>query len=199
MLSSFWACSCRPFAHLVLRCFGLKKSQNESSPNSSNIHPELCSEFSPNFLRIFRALFPEKRRPLKIHHTIPTIFQCQIPRQIRRKNPQSLRESRRRDGTFAEVSGSGVGTLPMAGGATRSNRLAKGGSQSSGTAATEAAPSTAASAASAGAAASTAAPETAPSTTASAAAKPASAAGHGTLTGKTQRVSEHGLPYGFKL
>ena len=56
----------------------MQMAQNEKSPNFSNFctgfFSEFCSDFSPNFLRIFRALFPGKRRPLKIHQEAPPFF-----------------------------------------------------------------------------------------------------------------------------
>ena len=52
--------------------------------------PEFSSEFCPQFSRGFRASFRgDKKRSPKI----PGVFQCKIPRQIRRKNPQSLLDS----------------------------------------------------------------------------------------------------------
>ena len=42
------------------------------------------------------AWFRGKRRPEKNSPTIPAIFQCTIPRQTRRKNPQKFLESRGR-------------------------------------------------------------------------------------------------------
>ena len=45
--------------------------KNESSPNFLNVcpefPPEFCSENSPNFSKNFRASFPRKQRPEKIH------------------------------------------------------------------------------------------------------------------------------------
>ena len=74
------------------------KSQSESSPNFSNFCPEFCpeflSEFSPNFLRSFRASFRGKRRPDKNSPKIPAMFECKIPRQIRKKNSQMFLERR---------------------------------------------------------------------------------------------------------
>ena len=60
-----------------------EKSQNESSPNFSNLCPGFCpeflSEFSPNFLRSFRASFRGKRRPEKIHQKSPPFFNAKFP------------------------------------------------------------------------------------------------------------------------
>ena len=52
---------------------------------SSRILPRICSEFSPNFSRTFRASFRGRRRPEKKSPKIPAIFQCKIPRQTRKK------------------------------------------------------------------------------------------------------------------
>ena len=42
----------------------------------------------PNFPRSFRASFPRKRRPEKNSPKIPALFQCKIPRQIRKKHSE---------------------------------------------------------------------------------------------------------------
>ena len=47
----------------------------ESAP-IFKFRPKFCSKISPNFMKIFRALFPGKRTPLKIDQYIPAIFQC---------------------------------------------------------------------------------------------------------------------------
>ena len=78
-----------------------EKWQRESSPNFLNFcpefPPEFCSEFSPNFSRSFGALFSRKRRPEKKKKKtknkspkIPALFQCQIPRQLRKNYSQNV-------------------------------------------------------------------------------------------------------------
>ena len=62
-----------------------EKLQNENSPNYSNFRPQFSSELSPNFSRIFRALFPRKRRPQKIHPKSHAFFQCQNPQAHTKK------------------------------------------------------------------------------------------------------------------
>ena len=49
-----------------------EKWQNESSPNFSNFCPQIC-------LRNFRASFPRKRRPEKIHQKSPPFFNAKFP------------------------------------------------------------------------------------------------------------------------
>ena len=56
--------------------------------------PRIFRIFDPNFARNFaprnfRALFSGRRRPQEIHKN-SAIFQCQIARQIRRKNPPKV-------------------------------------------------------------------------------------------------------------
>ena len=63
----------------VSRYIRSEKSQNESSPNFSNFRPEFCSEFSPIFLRSFRASFRGKRRPEKFHQKSPPFFNANFP------------------------------------------------------------------------------------------------------------------------
>ena len=71
-----------------------EKLQNESSPNFSNFRPEFCpefcSEFSPNFSRSFCALFRGGTETRKNSPKIPVFFQCQIPRQTRKKYSQNV-------------------------------------------------------------------------------------------------------------
>ena len=67
-----------------------EKLQNESFPNfrifRPGFCPEFCSEFSPNF-SCFASWETETR---KNSPKIPAIFQCKIPRQIRRKKSQNV-------------------------------------------------------------------------------------------------------------
>ena len=56
-----------------------EKLQNESFPNFSIFRAEFCSEFFPNFLRIFRASFRGRRTPEKIHQKSPTFFNAKFP------------------------------------------------------------------------------------------------------------------------
>ena len=60
-----------------------EKLQNESSPNFSNFRPgfspEFSSELSPKFSRIFRALFPSKRRPQINHQKSSPFFNTKSP------------------------------------------------------------------------------------------------------------------------
>ena len=52
-----------------------EKVPNDKSPNVLNVYhelcPERCSEFSPNSLKDFCALFSQKRRPQKNHPKSP--------------------------------------------------------------------------------------------------------------------------------
>ena len=68
-----------------------EKLQNESSLNSSKLHPILL-EF-PQISTNFRALFPRKRRPLKIHQQSPPFFNAKSPGNWKKKS-QSFLESR---------------------------------------------------------------------------------------------------------
>ena len=64
--------------------FRSEKLQNESSPNFSNFRPEFSSKLSPSFFRRnFQALFPGTETT-KNSPKILALFQCQIPRQIRK-------------------------------------------------------------------------------------------------------------------
>ena len=78
------------------------KLRGESLPNFSNIHPEFCpefrSEFSMNFWGIFRALFPGKRRPLKIHQNSPPFFNAKSPDKFEEKIHKYSLESRQSNG-----------------------------------------------------------------------------------------------------
>ena len=71
----------------------VRKLQNESFPNFSNFRPEFCpefcSEFFPNFSRTFRASFHGEMETRKSSPKIPAIFQCEIPRQTRKKYSQN--------------------------------------------------------------------------------------------------------------
>ena len=57
----------------------------------SRISPQNLPRIFPDFfLRSCRALFGGKRRPEKKSPKIPVIFQCKIPRHVRRKNSQKF-------------------------------------------------------------------------------------------------------------
>ena len=75
-----------------------EKSQNESSPNFSNVcpgfYPGFLSEFFPNFLRIFRASFRGKRRPEKIHQKSPPFFNAKFPGKYGKKIHKMFLERR---------------------------------------------------------------------------------------------------------
>ena len=70
------------------------KLQNESSPNFLNFRPEYCPEFCSDFFSIFFEEFScfvsQETDARKNSPKIPAIFQCKIPTQIRRKNPQKF-------------------------------------------------------------------------------------------------------------
>ena len=74
---------------------------NESGQKSCRTKFPNFRIFVPNFVRILPRIFPEffeeflasfrgKRGPEKISPKIPAIFQCKIPRQVQRKNPQKF-------------------------------------------------------------------------------------------------------------
>ena len=73
----------KSLAVIVLIFFRSEKVQNESSPKFLSVRPgfspEFSSEFPPHLLRIFRALFPRKRRPQKIHKKIPCHYSMPNP------------------------------------------------------------------------------------------------------------------------
>ena len=66
-----------------------EKLQNETSRIFRICLPNILPNFPPNFPRLIRGFFvlcfPRKRRPQKFTK-IPALFQCQIPRQIRKKH-----------------------------------------------------------------------------------------------------------------
>ena len=78
-------CLFRPLA--ILRS---EKLQNESSPNFSIFRPEFCPEICSQFLEEFSCLVSWETETRKNAPKIPGIFQCKIPRPIRRKNPQKF-------------------------------------------------------------------------------------------------------------
>ena len=73
-------------------CLRPEKLQNESFPNDSSFHPELCpefcSEFCPKFSRSFRASFRGKRRPEKFHQKFPPFFSAKFPGKYENSNLQ---------------------------------------------------------------------------------------------------------------
>ena len=76
---------------VFLRIVRSSKLQSESSPNFSNFRPEFFPNFAPNFPRFFEefsCFFLWETETRKNLPKIPAIFQCKIPRQIGRKNPQ---------------------------------------------------------------------------------------------------------------
>ena len=70
-----------------------EKLQNKSSPIFSyfrpEFRPEFCFEFSLSFWGVFVHRLVGNGDQKKITK-IPAIFQCEIPRQTRRKNPQKF-------------------------------------------------------------------------------------------------------------
>ena len=83
--------------------------QNEKAPNFYNFRPEFCSEkcsawMFPDFFEDFSCFVSFETETMENSPNIPAISQCQIPRQIQRKNSEKFSGEQAEEGFGASMS-----------------------------------------------------------------------------------------------
>ena len=71
-----------------------EKWQTESSPNFSNFCPEFPPEFCSENFEEFSCFASQETETRKNSPKIPALFQCKIPRQMRKNYSQESRQSK---------------------------------------------------------------------------------------------------------